>query len=115
MLSQMTVQKWHAALEANAVLVMTPQSLVNMLKAGVVKINKISLLVARSSVNLLLQFHSRCYLEWLSVCKDISIRFVKLYGLQHVGELQAVWHMFCAESCCCTRTQVTTMSQLEES
>ena len=44
----MTKEKWPAALEANDVLVMTHQSLVNMLNAGVVDFNKICLLVGHS-------------------------------------------------------------------
>ena len=43
--NQMTAAKWPAALEACDVLVMTPQSLLNMLKAGVVDFNTIDLLV----------------------------------------------------------------------
>lgn len=41
----MTAAKWPAAFEACDVLVMTPQSLVNMLEAGVVDFNNIDLLV----------------------------------------------------------------------
>lgn len=49
----MTVEKWPAALEADDVPVMTPQSLVNMLMAGVVDFNKICALVGHSNVILL--------------------------------------------------------------
>lgn len=40
----MTAAKWPAAVEACDVLVMTPQSLVNMLEAGVVDFDNIDLL-----------------------------------------------------------------------
>lgn len=43
--NQMTAEKWPVALKAYDVLVMTPQSLVNMLEAGVADFNNIDLLV----------------------------------------------------------------------
>lgn len=59
----MTVEKWPVALDANDVLVMTPQSLVNMLKVGV-DFTRICLLVGHCTF-ILLFFGPRQVMSWL--------------------------------------------------
>lgn len=83
----MTEAKWPIALEANDMLVMTPQSLVNMLETGIVGFNKIDLLVSHSTVILHMLPLSLTYSDSL-IMKE-TVHFSSSTN-KHIGVLLAL-------------------------